>query len=126
MLHRATPQEAYRRVELDAFIAGGEAAQLTRLCFAEALGALNRSLYFDERGDHQPRSQCLDKAIASIQALRLGVDRDHALGPALLTVYGNALGRLAGQLRTFDSREIVALRQDILEIEQVFAPDASG
>jgi flagellin-specific chaperone FliS len=121
MLPRPCPAEAYRRVEIDAYIVGGEAAQLTRLCLAETIGALNRALYFDSRSEAEQRSACLAKASASIQALKLGVDRKQPLAEALLIVYGNAIGRLSRNMREFDARAISALRQDFLDIEQAFA-----
>ncbi len=117
----ANPAEAYRRVEIDAFIVGGQGAQLTRLCFAEAIGALNRSLYFDGKNEPEARGKCITKAISSVQALRMGIDRKHPIANALLTVYGNAIGRLASNMGSFEPDDIVALRHDLLEIEQAFA-----
>lgn len=121
MLHRPSPAEAYRRVEIDAYIVGGEAAQLTRLCLAETIGALNRALYFDSKHQAEQRGACLDKAMSSIQALKLGVDRKQPLAEALLIVYGNAIGQLMRNLRAFDARAVAAIRHDFLEIEQAFA-----
>lgn len=121
MLPRVCPAEAYRRVEIDAYIVGGEAAQLTRLCLAETIGALNRALYFNERRAAEQRGACIGKAIASIQALKLGVDRKQPLADALLIVYGDAIGRLTRNLRVFDAGAITTIRQDFLEIEQAFA-----
>lgn len=121
MLHRPGPAEAYRRVEIDAYIVGGEAAQMIRLCLAETVGALNRALYFDSKGDADARANCLAKAISCIQALKLGVDRTQPLAQALLVVYGNAVARLTRQLRSFDHQALAALRQDFVEIEQAFA-----
>ena len=121
MLHRARPAEAYRRVEIDAFIAGGQAAQLTRLCLAETISALNRALYFDSKGEAQQRGACVAKAVSSIQALTLSVDRAAALGEALLVVYGDAITRIMRNQRAFDSGAIEAIRTDFLELEQAFA-----
>jgi len=121
MLHRPGPAEAYRRVEIDAYIVGGEAAQMTRLCLAETIGALNRALYFDSKGDGEARTNCLTKGMYCIQALKMGVDRSQPLADALLIVYGNAVGRLTHNMRVFDPQAIAVLRQDFLEIEQAFA-----
>ena len=121
MLYRPGPAEAYRRVEIDAYIVGGEAAQLTRLCLAETIGALNRALYFDSKGDAEPCRGCLAKAISSIQALKLGVDRRQPLADSLLIVYGDALGRITRNLRAFDASTVATVRQDFVDIEQAFA-----
>jgi hypothetical protein len=108
-------------VEIDACIASGDPAQMTRLCIAETIGALNRSLYFASKKDETARRNCLLKAISSIQALQLGVDRDHPMGVALLTLYGSACAGVTRSLRYFDETVITAIRRDFLDIEQAFA-----
>lgn len=108
-------------MEIDAFILGGEAAQMTRLCLTELVGALNRALYFDSKGATEARGNCLSKALSCVQALKLSVDRAQPLGKALLIVYGNAAGKVTRNLRNFDPQVIAALRQDFLEIDQAFA-----
>ena len=120
MLHRPKPAEAYRRVELDACVAGGNPAQMTRLCIAEAIGALNRSLYFESRGNDESCRNCLLKAISAMQALQLGVDREQPLGDVLLTFYGNACQGVSRNLRNFDAEAIAAIRGDLLDIDQAF------
>ena len=121
MLHPLDPAEAYRRVELDAWIAGSDQRQLTRVCLSEATAALNRALLWEGRGGSARRDTALVKAMSCIQALLLGVDRAHPLGGALLTVYGEAGGRVAAALQRFDRENVEYIRQDLLDIEQAFA-----
>lgn len=120
MLHPLPPAEAYRRVQLDAWIAGGDARQLTRICLAEAVGALGRALLWHDRGDGARRSGALGKALSCTQALRLGVDGTQPLGGALLVVYGDTAARLARSLGRFDREGVQAVRDDLLELEQAF------
>lgn len=121
MLHPLEPAEAYRRVELDAWIAGSDQRQLTRVCLSEAIAALARALLWDQRGDATRRDLALLKAVSCVQALVLGVDRAHPLGGALLVVYGEAGSRLASSIRQFDRDGVSAVRQDLLDMERAFA-----
>lgn len=121
MLHPLEPAEAYRRVELDAWIAGSDQRQLTRVCLSEANAALARALLWDQRGDAARSDKALLMAVSCVQALLLGVDRAHPLGGALLNVYGEAGSRLTASLRRFDRARVAAVRQDLLDMERAFA-----
>ncbi len=121
MLAAIAPSEAYLRVEIDAYIFGGNTTQLTRLCLAETIGAINRALFFDANGQPDKRSNALLKALSCVQALKLGVDPGQPLGEALLVVYGDACARLTRGTVKFDRAGMAALRDDFLEMEQAFA-----
>ncbi|MCP9221240.1 hypothetical protein MKP08_00555 [Erythrobacter sp. LQ02-29] len=121
MLQAIAPSEAYRRVEIDAYIVGGDTGQLTRLCLAEAIGAINRALCFDTYAQPGKRSTAVLKALSCVQALKLGVDVSQPLGEALLVVYGDACAKLVRGSSRFDRAELTALRDDFLEMEQAFA-----
>lgn len=121
MLHPLEPAEAYRRVELDAWIAGSDQRQLTRVCLAEAVASLGRALAWDEKGDDDRRDMALLRGMSATQALLLGVDRSQPLGPALFTVYGEAGKRLTAALRRFDRLVVASVRQDLSDIEEAFA-----
>lgn len=121
MLLPLPPAEAYRRVELDALIAGGDARQLTRLCLAEAIGALNRAVLWHERSDRARRSASLGRALCCVQALRMGVDGAHPLADALLVVYADASAKIARAMVRFDRAVVAAVRRDFLDMEEAFA-----
>lgn len=120
MLHIVPPAEAYRRVELDALVLGGDARQLTRLCIAEAVSALERALLWHERADTGRRNTAIGKAIGSVQALRLGVDRTHPLSGALLTMYGSAAARLTGAMIRFNEAVVTEVRADLRDLAEAF------
>lgn len=120
MLQVVCPAEAYRRVELDALVLGGDARQLTKLCLAEAMMSLERALLWDENDESRRRNTALAKAIGSIQALRLGVDRQHPLSDALLTLYGSAASRLTKAVIRFDKDVVAEVCADLRDLAEAF------
>lgn len=120
MLQVIPPAEAYRRVELDALVLGGDARQLIKLCLAEAVGSLDRALLWHDKGDRGRRNSALAKAISGIQALRMGIDQQHPLGGALLTLYGSAAARLTRTLIRFDASAVAQVSADLNELADAF------
>jgi len=57
MLRAVDPHEAYRRVELDAQVAGSRGADLTRPCFREVDTALGQALWSGQYSECR-RSSC--------------------------------------------------------------------
>lgn len=127
MLRPADPHEAYRRVELDARIAGSRGADLVRLCLRDVDAALGQALWAHDNARPDVRRRALDRAQNGLGALRLGVDRKSPMGPALLTFY-EGLGRLvmANQIR-FDAAQVAQVRTDLDEVSQaMLAPPTMG
>lgn len=120
MLHRPGPSEAYRRVEIDAYIAGSDARFLTMLCLQEAIAALDRALFADRQRRIDLRAKSTSRAYSCVDALCMGVDAKHPMGEALLTVYGSVRHRLKNSLVSFDPQSIVSLRTDLDELRQAF------
>lgn len=120
MMHTFPPDEAYRRVELDALVLGGDARLLTRLCLTEAVGSLERALLWHGKEDTRRRNSALGKAIGSAQALRLGVDRAHPLGEALLTLYGSAAAQLTAAMIRFDQVVVKQVCADLRDLAEAF------
>ncbi|MDT0574676.1 flagellar protein FliS [Croceicoccus sp. F390] len=121
MLMRLSPAQAYRRVELDAFIMGAAAADLTAICFDEAIGAIRRAIFAHDRASPDLRDRSLLTAINSIDALRLGVDRNHALAHALLTIYHGAGMLVRSSMRQFDAGNLQQAATDLSEIRSIVA-----
>jgi flagellin-specific chaperone FliS len=111
-----SPQEAYRRVDFDARIAGAGPQDLVILCYEQLDTALGSALLAAERGDNSTKSQCLTRALAAITALHLGVDHGQAVSSALSTYYDSARRTVLDSVLRFDPARLDLLRSDSREI----------
>jgi flagellin-specific chaperone FliS len=119
MLALTDPREAYRRSEIDARVeGGGNPADLVRLCFEQAIGALGLAVIAHERKDAAARSKALTRALSAVTALDMGVDRSAPLADALLHLYGAAKRSILDSVVSFDAERLGRLRQDFVEIGQ--------
>jgi len=118
MLH--SPQEAYRKVDFDARVAGADPRQLLALCFEQLISALGSALYAAEHGDNRLKSHSLTRALTALTALQMGVDRDQPIAPALLTLYEAARRAVLDSVLEFDGAKIAAVRTDFAEIAGAF------
>lgn len=116
MLGRPSPQEAYRRVAIDARAAGGSSGELVLLCYEQLDLALGSALLAATQRDNAGKSQALTRALSALTALQLGVSRDAPLAPALVQFYEAARGRLLDCVLAFDAPAIGLLRADFAEI----------
>jgi flagellin-specific chaperone FliS len=121
MIARQTPQQAYRRVAIDAQIAGAGSAQLVLLCFEQFDLALGAALLAATRRDNAAKSQALTRALSALTALQLGISEDADLAPALRQFYEAARVRLLGNVPTFDAQAVGALRGDFAEVGRALA-----
>jgi flagellar protein FliS len=118
MLALSDPREAYRRVDLDAHIAGADPRQLVGLCLDRLIGALGAALHAEERGDNQLKSQSLTRAIAALTALQMGVDQSQPVAPALLQLYSAARQALLHSAVRFDALTVERIRSDFTELRR--------
>lgn len=88
MLPSADPAEAYRRVELDACVAGSNSRELVLLCIEHVRAALSQALWADRQGRRDGSTRALARARSGLVALRLGVESASPLADQLLTLYG--------------------------------------
>lgn len=116
MLRAIDPHEAYRRVELDARVAGSHGADLVRLCLREVDMALGQALW--AQGNQRPdvRRRALERAQNGLGALRLGVDRQNPVGPALLAFYQGLAAKVAQGQGRFDPARIGQVRAELAEV----------
>jgi hypothetical protein len=116
MFRLADPHEAYRRVELDARVAGSGARDLLGLCIRDVQAALGQAIWADCHDRPDIRRRALMRAQNALGALRLGVDPASPMGPTLLTFY-ESLGRsvVACQVR-FDPALAESVRADVGEV----------
>ncbi|MEP7222263.1 MAG: flagellar protein FliS [Novosphingobium sp.] len=124
MLARHTPQEAYRRVEMDARVNGSDARQLVSLCYEQMISALGSALHAAGHGDNRGKSAAMTRAMASLTALQLGVSGDTGVAAALRHFYESARRTLLDNVLAFDAVAVSVLRQDFINIGR--ATGASG
>ncbi len=119
MLRAVDPIEAYRRVELDACVAGSDAGELVLLCIAHVRAALSQAIWADRHNRREVRVQALGRARSGLTALRLGVDRANPLADDLLTLYGAMEDTVTANQFRFNRPAIDRLTADLDEIAAV-------
>lgn len=123
MLGLANPQQAYRKVELDALVLGSSGIGLVDLCFERALSALGRAL-IPGGASFTNRSRALSDALLALTALRQGVDEMAPLGATLIEFYSTAIDAVSAAILRFDPASLTALKTDLADIHA--ALKASG
>ena len=118
MLAHRNPQEAYRRVDFDARVAGSNPAHLVGLCYESAASAMSRALHAHASGDNHAKSQALTRALAAITALQMGISGDTGVAASLRQFYGAVRKCLLDSALTFDAAAIAGFRNDLLEISE--------
>ena len=116
MLAHRNPQEAYRRVDFDARVAGSDPAHLVGLCYESAASAMSRALHAHASGDNHAKSQALTRALAAITALQMGISGDTGVAASLRQFYGAVRKTLLDNALSFDTGAITTVRQDLIEI----------
>jgi flagellin-specific chaperone FliS len=116
MLAHRNPNEAYRRVDFDARVAGSDPAHLVALCYESAASAMSRALHADVTGDNQAKSQAMTRALAAITALQMGVAGDAAVAASLRQFYGAVRKTLLDSALSFDAGAVATMRLDLIEI----------
>lgn len=127
MLRAIDPHEAYRRVELDARVAGSNGADLVRLCLREVDVALGQALWAQANQRPDVRRRALERAQNGLGALRLGVDRQSPVAPALLAFYEGLGATVAQNQVRFDPARVEGVRVDLAEVTSaMLAPPHLG
>lgn len=121
MSPQLSPQEAYRRIDFDARVAGADPQELVRLCFEQFLAGLGSALWASARHDNALKSRSLTRALSALAALELGVDPQAALGAELLHLYRAARATLLDSVLDFDPKALSAVRDDFLQIGRAMA-----
>ena len=116
MLLQHKPAEAYRRVALDARIAGARPADLVLLCYEQLAEALGAAIEASSRADNHRRSAAMTRAMSSLTALQLGLDRQSPLAVPLDTFFAGVRRTLLNNVPGFDPAAIAAARGDVIEV----------
>ncbi|MEY4239100.1 MAG: hypothetical protein RL339_1701, partial [Pseudomonadota bacterium] len=120
-------QDAYRRVEVDARIAGARPDQLGALCYLERAVALGSAVRAHAGGDNLRRSAGLTRALAALTALQLGVDGKAAAAPALQQFYAGLRQTVLDSVPNFNAARLAGARRDVDEVAAALtgSPDRS-
>ena len=116
LLARNTPNDVYRRVELEARIGGSDPRQLVTLCYEQVIEALGSALHAAGRDDNQGKSKSLTRALSALTALQLGVSGNDGVSGALRHLYEATRKALLDCVLSFDAAAITAIRKDFTEI----------
>lgn len=116
MLLQHKPAEAYRRVALDARIAGARPADLVLLCYEQLADSLGAAIEASARADNHRRSAAMTRAMSSLTALQLGLDRQSPLAAPLDTFFAGLRRTLLDNVPGFDPAAIAVARADVLEV----------
>lgn len=118
MYHHTTPREHYRRIELDARVAGADPRQLVGLCYEQLLDALSLALHGDAIGENTIKSRALTRALSTLTALQLGVDRNAPISKDVFQYLEASRRTILDSVIKFDRAGIERLRSDAFEIAQ--------
>ena len=116
MLARHTPQDAYRRVEIDARIGGSDPRQLLTLCYEQLIGALGSALHAVRLRDNSGKSAAMTRSLSALAALQIGVSGEEPVCHALRHLYEATRQALLDSVLVFDAATIDTIRSDYIEI----------
>jgi flagellar protein FliS len=118
MLYQSNPREAYRRIDLDARVAGADPRQLVQLCYEQLIDALSLALHGNAIADNGLKSRALTRALSALTALRLGIDSSAPVAGPLGQFLDAGRRAILANVTQFDSASITRLRQDFTDIAQ--------
>ena len=85
-----SPQEAYRKIDFDARVAGADPVQLVMLCYEQLASALGTAVHADQHRDNARKSAALTRTLSALTALQMGLDRELPIAGALSTLFEGA------------------------------------
>lgn len=121
-----SPQEAYRRVDFDAQVAGADPVQLVVLCYEQLGSSLGTAIHAQGACDHARKSAALARALSAITALAMGLDRDQPIAAPIATMLEAARQTVLGSVLNFDAAALRSLQTDVLDIASAFKSAAAG
>jgi flagellin-specific chaperone FliS len=124
MLAERNPREAYRRIDVEARIAGADGRELMALCFEQLTDALGAALLASERGDNAMKSRALTRALSSVTALRMGVSGEGGVAEALRAFWENARRILLDSALDLNRDRLEMLRTDCRDIAAAMTAQA--
>lgn len=116
MLKRIDPASAYKRVDFEALVSGCDANALVRVCFDDAMAALQRALWADRNGREDQRRMALERAQMGLLALLSGLDMSLPVSRSLEVFYRSMLARIANAQHHFNRTAVEMTRDDLADI----------
>lgn len=111
-----SPDEAYRKVDLDARIEGSDGEGLAKICLEAVVQSLDRACIAHRRGRSAARNAALARANAVILGMERALDPSNSLSVAMREFYGAASVMIGRAIGNFEERAIGGLRDDFDEI----------
>lgn len=111
-----SPQEAYRRVDFDAQIAGADPARLVVLCYEQLGLALGTAIHAQHAQEYARKSAALARALSAITALNMGLDHRQPIAKPIATMLEAARQTVLGSVLNFDAAALSRLQTDVLDI----------
>lgn len=115
-----SPHEAYRKVDFDARVAGGDPRQLVLLCYEQLAAALGSAVHAAAAGDNGRKSASLTRALSAMTALQLGLDHGQSLATAINAFLEAARRTVLGSVIEFDAKSLERLHTDVKELSSAF------
>lgn len=125
MQYLRSPQEAYRKVDFDARVAGADPVQLVLVCYEQLASALGTAIHAQARGDNAAKSASLTRALSALTALQMGLDQNQPIAGALSILFEGARKTVLDSVLHFDGDALAALRHDVSEIADAFRSHAA-
>ncbi len=117
-MQRATsPQEVYRRVDLDARVAGAQKPELVEICYEQLITALGTAMFAEMQRNNLLKSQSLTRALSAVTALQMGIDLSAPIAGSLTQFYGSARHTILDSVTLFDANAIGVIRKDFADIQ---------
>lgn len=119
-----SPQEAYRKVDFDARVAGADPRELVLLCYEQLASALGAAIHAEKCSDNARKSASLTRALSALTALQMGLDRDQPIAGTLSALFDSMRKLVLDSVLNFDAGQLDRLRADANELRLAF--EAAG
>lgn len=120
------PNQAYRRVDFEARVVGGNTRDLVLVCYDQLGQAIARALACHDRGDNLGKSEGLTRALTAIAALQMGIDPAAPMAAALDQFYTGARRVLLDAVLQFDPATLSDLSNDVREVARALTEAGAG
>ncbi len=115
-----SPNDAYRKVDFDARVAGADPRQLVLLCYEQLGTALGSAIHAAASDDNARKSASLTRALSAITALQMGLDHTQPVAASLDSLFAAARRTVLDCVIEFDASALERLKTDFSELASAF------